>query len=684
MIYRPFTSLLIANRGEIACRIARTAMRMGLRTIAVYSEADARARHVQMADEAHLLGAAPPRESYLNVGRIIAAAKASGAEAVHPGYGFLSENAGFAEACDAAGLIFVGPPVAAIRAMGSKAAAKTLMEKAGVPVVPGYHGEAQDTETFLREARRIGFPVLLKAVAGGGGKGMRVVRDAGELEAAATAARREAAAAFGDGSLLLEKFVERPRHIEVQIFGDSHGGAVSLFERECTLQRRHQKVIEEAPSAALNDKGRDALYHAARKAAAAIGYVGAGTVEFVAGEKDAFFIEMNTRLQVEHPVTEMITGLDLVEWQFRVAMGERLPLRQEEIKRHGHAIEARLYAEDAAAGFLPSIGELTHWRMPKEGHGMRIDTGFAEGDKVSQYYDPMLAKVIAHAGTRDAALARLKGALAGVEIAGVTTNAAFLARLLGEDAVQRNAVDTGYIERERAGLKGVADGVAAHHLAAACAAILSSEASGARRDASDPHSPWAQTTGWTLSAERKRRLQFRDKAGAMHSAVLIQNRGGMALEADGTCRTFNFAPLGERRYSVVSGDTSRSVSAFFADGVVTLFDGPEAIKLTVIEPYAADAIGVEPELGTAAPMPGTILALLAKPGEPLDAGAPILILEAMKMEHTLRSPARGRVSRYLCAVGDFVAEGAALAEFEAEESAHSTSPEGDSASKAAG
>ncbi len=669
MTYRPFSSLLIANRGEIACRIAQTAKRMGLRTIAVYSEADAQARHVQIAHEAHLLGAAPPRESYLNIERIIGAAKASGAEAVHPGYGFLSENADFAQACEAAGLIFVGPPASAIRAMGSKPAAKALMEKAGVAFVPGYHGEAQDIGTFAREAKRIGFPVLFKAAAGGGGKGMRVVLSAKELEAQATSAKREARSAFGDDRLLLEKFIERPRHIEVQIFGDSHGGIVSLFERECTLQRRHQKVIEEAPSAALNDERREALYEAARKAAASIGYAGAGTVEFVASEQDAYFIEMNTRLQVEHPVTEMITGLDLVEWQLRVAMGEALPLRQEQITRRGHAIEARLYAEDAAAGFLPSIGELTHWRMPREGHGLRIDTGFAQGAKVSHYYDPMLAKVIAHAPTREGALARLRGALAEAEIAGVTANAAFLARLLGEEAVLRNAVDTGYIERERAGLRGGAGGVAAHHLAAACAAVLSAEAAAARRDAADPHSPWAQASGWALSGPRKRRLQFRDKAGATHEAVLIQARGGMALEADGTRRSFGFTLLEERRFSVTFGEASRVTTAFFADNAVTLFDGPEAIKLTLIEPYAADAIGVEPELGSVAPMPGTILALLAKPGETLEAGAPMLIMEAMKMEHTLRSPARGRVVRYLCGVGDFVAEGAPLAEFEAEEGA---------------
>ena len=451
MLVRPFTSLLIANRGEIACRIIRTAKRMGLRTIAVYSEADASARHVKAADEARLIGPPPARESYLDIERILAAAKASGAEAIHPGYGFLSENAEFAEVCAEAGLIFVGPPASAIRAMGSKSAAKALMEQADVPVVPGYHGKAQDLATFARAAKRLGYPVLLKAVAGGGGKGMRVVRGIDELEAAVAGAKREALAAFGDDSLLMEKFVERPRHIEVQVFGDAHGEIVSLFERECTLQRRHQKVIEEAPSAALNDERREALYEAARKATATIGYVGAGTVEFVADARDAYFIEMNTRLQVEHPVTEMITGLDLVEWQLRIAMGERLPLRQDEITRRGHAVEARIYAEDASAGFLPSIGEISHWRAPVEDAGLRIDTGFGAGDIAFQHYDPMLAKVIAHAGTRDSALTKLRSTLARFEIAGVTTNIPFLVRLLAEEAVIANEVDTGFIERERSG-----------------------------------------------------------------------------------------------------------------------------------------------------------------------------------------------------------------------------------------
>jgi 3-methylcrotonyl-CoA carboxylase alpha subunit len=668
MLARPFRSLLIANRGEIACRIARTARRMGLRTIAVYSEADAGARHVKAADEARLIGPAPAQGSYLNIERIIAAAKASGAEAIHPGYGFLSEKAELAEACADAGLIFVGPPAAAIRAMGSKSAAKALMEKAGVPVVPGYRGKAQDPAAFARAAEKLGFPVLLKAVAGGGGKGMRIVRGEGELGDALAGARREAEAAFGDGALLLEKFIERPRHIEAQVFGDAHGNILSLFERECTLQRRHQKVIEEAPSAALDDERREALYEAARKAAAAIGYVGAGTVEFVADARAAYFIEMNTRLQVEHPVTEAITGLDLVEWQLRLAMGEPLPLRQNEIARRGHAIEARVYAEDAAAGFLPSVGEIAHWRAPDEGAGLRIDAGFGAGDAVSRYYDPMLAKVIAHADTREAALARLRAALSGFEIAGVTTNIPFLTRLLGEPAVQENAVDTGFIERGMASL-AKPEAPTAFAVAAAVAAILQREREETRRDAADPHSPWAAGAPWTMAAPRQRAFEFRDKAGTC-TATLTQARAGMTLEICGAgaiplAFAFEAIPGEAARFAVTLGGARRAMTALYADGAVTAFDGPAPVRLALADPFAAENIDPDLEIGPVAPMPGTIVALVAKPGVAIEAGAPMLIMEAMKMEHTLRAPARGRVARYLCAAGDFVAEGAALLEFEA-------------------
>jgi 3-methylcrotonyl-CoA carboxylase alpha subunit len=666
MIARAFTSLLIANRGEIACRIMRTAKRMSIRTIAVYSQADSGARHVKMADEARLIGPPPARDSYLAIERIIAAAKASGAEAIHPGYGFLSEKPEFADASAEAGLIFVGPPASAIRAMGSKSAAKALMEKAGLPVVPGYHGAGQDLAAFTREAKRLGFPVLLKAVAGGGGKGMRIVRGAEELESAVAGAKREAEAAFGDGALLMEKFIERPRHIEVQVFGDAHGQIVSLFERECTLQRRHQKVLEEAPSVALTDERREALYEAARKAAAAIGYVGAGTVEFVADDGHAYFIEMNTRLQVEHPVTEMITGLDLVEWQLRVAMGEKLPLRQQQIARRGHAIEARVYAEDAAAGFLPSVGEITHWREPEAGAGLRIDAGFGGGDAVSRFYDPMLAKVIAHAETRETALARLGAALSRFEIAGVTTNIPFLTRLLAEGAVQKNTVDTDYIERESAGL-GKDETIGAFSIATAVAAILNRESEDTRRDAADPNSPWAAGKPWTLFGHRRRVFEFRDKV-AIYKAALTHRRERLELEIAGEAAAFSFEAIpGEAaRLAVTLGDTRRTLTALYADSAVTVFDGPSPIRLALADPFSAENMDPDLETGPVAPMPGTIIALVAKPGETIEAGAPMLIMEAMKMEHTLRAPARGQVARYACAVGDFVAEGAALLEFEAE------------------
>src|SRR5438309_1191407 len=414
-LYRRFRTLLIANRGGIACRVIRTARAMGLRTVAVYSEADHDAMHVALADEAVLLGPARARDSYLNVERLIEAARKTGAEAVHPGYGFLSENAEFAQACFDAGLVFVGPTAAMMTAMGSKSGSKALMEKAGVPLVPGYHGAAQDEATLRKAADKIGFPVLVKASAGGGGRGMRAVNSAAELAAAIVSAKREAKAAFGDDRMLIEKYVQNPRHIEVQVIGDSHGNLISLFERECTLQRRHQKVIEEAPSPTLDPAQRETVSAAARKAAGAVNYVGAGTIEFVSDGKDVFFIEMNTRLQVEHPVTEMITGLDLVEWQLRVAFGEALPLSEEEARASGHAIEARIYAEDADKGFLPSTGVIRHWREPA-GEGIRVDTGFRSGDAVTPYYDALLAKLIVWASDRPQALARIEQALGEFEI----------------------------------------------------------------------------------------------------------------------------------------------------------------------------------------------------------------------------------------------------------------------------
>src|ERR1700738_4266123 len=444
-LYRRFRTLLIANRGEIACRVIRTAREMGLRTVAVYSEADRDVMHVVMADEAVLLGPARARDSYLNIERVIEAARKSGAEAVHPGYGFLSENAEFAQACLDARLVFVGPTAQMMTAMGSKSGSKALMEKAGVPLVPGYHGEAQDEATLAKAADQIGFPVLVKASAG---RGMRVVRSAAELAPAIVSAKREAKAAFGDDRMLIEKFVQNPRHIEVQVIGDSHGNLLSLFERECTLQRRHQKVIEEAPSPTLDAKQREAVCAAARKAAGAVNYVGAGTIEFVSDGKDVFFIEMNTPLQVEHPVTELITGINLVEWQLRVAFGEKLPLAQDEIRLNGHAIEARVYAENPHRNFMPSVGRITTWRTPEPSNGLRIDAGYREGDAVSPYYDAMLAKVIAWAPTRDAAIERLNRGLEESDVRGIVTNIPFLSALVTHPDVRANSIDTGFIERE--------------------------------------------------------------------------------------------------------------------------------------------------------------------------------------------------------------------------------------------
>src|SRR6195256_946927 len=523
--YRRFRTLLIANRGEIACRVIRTARAMGLRTVAVYSEADRGAMHVAMADEAVLLGPARARDSYLNIARVIEAARQSGAQAIHPGYGFLSESAEFAQACFEAGLIFVGPTADMIRAMGSKSGSKMLMEKAGVPLVPGYHGEAQDEATLKKAADKIGFPVLVKASAGGGGRGMRIVRSAGELAAAIVSAKREAKAAFSDDRMLIEKYVDNPRHIEVQIIGDSHGNLLSLFERECTLQRRHQKVIEEAPSPTLNARQREAVCEAARKAAGAVDYVGAGTIEFVSDGKDVFFIEMNTRLQVEHPVTELITGIDLVEWQLRVAFGEKLPLTQDQITLNGHPIEARVYAENPHRNFMPSVGRIRTWRTPENSDGLRIDAGYRAGDAVSPHYDAMLAKVIAWAPTRDQAIERLNRGLEETDVRGIVSNIPFLSALVTHPQVRANTIDTGFIERE---LKNLTPAPPAPHdleLCAAVAAILGEEAKATEAEA---RSPW-RTAGWMPVGRRQRVFKFRHGQGAEQEVRLSYGNGPAML-----------------------------------------------------------------------------------------------------------------------------------------------------------
>ena len=499
-----FRTLLIANRGEIACRIARTARRLDIETIAVYSEADAKALHVQAADRAYLIGPAAARESYLNITRIIETALAAGADAIHPGYGFLSENPVFAEACAAAGIVFVGPPPSAMRAMGSKSAAKALMEKSSVPLLPGYHGDRQDTDFLADQAARIGFPVVIKAVSGGGGRGMRVVTSAADFSSALESARQEARSAFGDDRVLVERYLQRPRHIEVQVFADTHGNAVHLFERDCSAQRRHQKVIEEAPAPGLSDAQRQAMGSAAVAAARAVGYEGAGTVEFVADADGFFFLEMNTRLQVEHPVTEMITGFDLVEWQLRVASGEPLPVAQSAITLHGHAMEARIYAEDPARDFAPSVGRLSAFMTPRETDGVRIDTGFANGDTVSIHYDAMLAKLICHGPTREAARRRMQRALDECAVAGVASNLDLLGRIIAHPDFAAGGIDTAFIAREADVLLAAQGTPSPETLAIAALAVLASHAPAAGND------PWNERDLWWLNTTPARVFEFTD------------------------------------------------------------------------------------------------------------------------------------------------------------------------------
>jgi len=658
--YRRFHTLLIANRGEIACRVIRTARAMGLRSVAVYSEADRGAMHVAEADEAVLLGPARARDSYLNIERVIEAARRSGAEAVHPGYGFLSENAGFAQACVDAGLVFVGPTADMMIAMGSKSGSKTLMEKAGVPLVPGYHGEAQDEATLAAAADRIGFPVLVKASAGGGGRGMRVVRSAGELAAAIVSAKREAKAAFGDDRMLIEKYVDNPRHIEVQVIGDSHGNLVSLFERECTLQRRHQKVIEEAPSPTLSPAQREAVCAAARKAAAAVNYVGAGTIEFVSNGKDVFFIEMNTRLQVEHPVTELITGINLVEWQLRVAFGERLPLAQQDIGFNGHAIEARVYAENPQKNFMPSVGRIKTWQTPPAVDGLRIDTGYRKGDTVSPYYDAMLAKVIAWAPTRQAAIDKLNHGLQETDVRGVITNIPFLSALVTHPDVRANAIDTGFIERELNNLTAGSNEAGALELGAAVATVLADEKAAA---ASDAHSPW-RSFGWMPVGRRQRAFSFRHGQGVEHKASLHYGVGPSTLT------------IGEREFAFAHSVSAEGEIDLTLDGVISRvvsdIEGHELylrtrngrFDLHWVDPFGGDDEEQVGEDKIVAPLPGTVVALLAEEGATLEKGAPILTLEVMKMEQTLRAPFAGVLKKIKCKVGDIVQEGVELAEVE--------------------
>src|SRR5579864_8447646 len=641
-LYRRFRTLMVANRGEIAVRVIRTARAMGLRTIAVFSEADRNAMHVAIADEAVLLGHSRARDSYLNIERVIEAARKSGAEAVHPGYGFLSESADFAQACADAGLVFVGPTAAMIRLMGSKSGSKMLMEQAGVPLVPGYHGEAQDEATLAVAADKIGFPILVKASAGGGGRGMRIVRAANELAASVESAKREAKAAFGDDRVLIEKFVENPRHIEVQIIGDSHGNLVSLFERECTLQRRHQKVIEEAPSPTLDAAQREVVCAAARKAAAAVDYVGAGTIEFVSNGKEVFFIEMNTRLQVEHPVTELITGIDLVEWQLRVACGEPLPATSD-MSRRGFAIEARLYAEDPAHDYLPSVGRIEHLRWAPAAPGLRQDTGVEEGDEVSSYYDPMLGKIIAWGESRATAIELLRRALGEIEIVGVATNRALLCSVLGDEEFRRGAVATNFLNTRRQQLRfGDAEPAAADLAMAAvwCAA---------RR--TDGAALWQDTRGWRPAA----------------AASTVWRFGESVVSVDSPSPELYLVRIKGQELSLRILERDAASLQAECDGEVLrvgVFDAPPALHLWLRGRHvvanlkgtddALQVVGAAEQGSLLTPLPGTIVAVHVTAGERVARGAPLVTVEAMKMEHTLTAPYEGVVSRLTFGLADRV------------------------------
>jgi len=666
MSARPFDTVLIANRGEIACRVIATCRRLGIRTVAVYSEADAGARHVRLSDLAVPIGPAAARESYLVGERILAAARQTGAQAIHPGYGFLSENAEFARACARDGVVFIGPPPEAIEAMGSKSAAKALMQAAGVPLTPGYHGDTQDAAFLQAQADAIGYPVLIKASAGGGGKGMRRVERAEEFAAALDSCRREAAAAFGDERVLVEKFVLRPRHVEVQVFADAHGTVLHLNERDCSVQRRFQKVLEEAPAPGMTPSRRAAMGKAATDAARAVGYVGAGTVEFIASQDGEFyFMEMNTRLQVEHPVTEAITGLDLVEWQLRAAAGEALPLRQDEIGINGHAIEARLYAEDPERGFLPSIGRLRAFDLPT-GAGVRVDTGVEAGDAVTPWYDPMLAKLIVHGADRAEALARMRTALAQTAVVGLSSNAGFLQRLVDADgAFARADLDTGLIEREHDRLLAPAPPASARQIAALSLIALETErAAPARSDAADPHSPWARRDGWRLDGPAPRTLRWQGREG-LRQAVAQRTQAGWRIEVDGSVFHLDGHRDGARWALRIDGARTEAI-AHCIDGQWHLFDGGAHCALRLEDALASAEADAGHAGGLTAPMPGRVIALLATPGA-VAAGTPLLVMEAMKMEHTLAAPTAGTLRGYLVALGDQVEDGAALVDFEAQQ-----------------
>jgi len=644
--------LLVANRGEIVCRIVRTAQRLGITTIAVYSEADAGARHVRAADEAYFLGPAPAVESYLDIAKIIELARRVGADAVHPGYGFLSENAAFAQACVDAGLIFVGPPASAIRAMGSKSASKAAMAAVGVPVAPGYHGADQSAQGLAAEAGRVGFPLIIKASAGGGGKGMQVVNSAAEVAAAIESAQRLARTAFGDDRLLLERYFPQARHVEVQIFADAHGDVVSLFDRDCSVQRRHQKIIEEAPAPGLRDEVRAAMSQAAIQSARAVGYVGAGTVEFLVDEAQHFyFMEMNTRLQVEHPVTELITGIDLVEWQLRIATGAPLPKAQNEIARHGAAMEARLYAEDPEHGYLPSVGRIAHLHWPDPAPGLRLDIGVDAGDEVSTFYDPMLGKVIAWGESRGEAADRLHKALCDIEIVGVSTNRALLTSVLADEEFRRGGVTTSFLDARRAHL------FFGEPAAGDVDAVLAALWCATRRTQGD--ALWADSRGWRLAAPPCSIWTFGDRTVKIESCAAHR----YMARAAGTEYPLRIVARGAQSLDLEFAGRLQHLSVVEVDQTLHLFRSGRqvSLRLACTEDALQVSAGVE-EGSLLTPLPGTIVAIHVAAGQRVARGAPLVTVEAMKMEHTLTAPHDGIVTRLAFGLTERVAAGAVLVE----------------------
>lgn len=651
--YTAIRSLLVANRGEIARRIIRTARELGIRSVAVYSDADALAPFVREADQAVHIGPAPASESYLRFETIIEAALDSGAQAIHPGYGFLSENTRFADACEKAGLIFIGPPATAIAAMGSKSAAKALMEKAGVPLVPGYHGDDQSLECFLSEAPSIGYPLLIKASAGGGGKGMRVVRHQRELEEQLTGAKREAESSFGDGHLLMERYLEAPRHVEVQVMFDRHGNGRYLFDRDCSVQRRHQKIIEEAPAPGIPDATRQAMGEAAVRCGEAIGYVGAGTVEFLydGSSGEFFFMEMNTRLQVEHPVTEMVTGLDLVEWQLRVAAGEPLPWDQTELRCHGHAIEARVYAEDPDNGFLPQTGRLYRLTEPAESEWIRVDSGVSEGLEITPWYDPMLAKVIASGDTRDQARRHLIEALAAYHADGVTLNVDYVSRVLTHEAFARAELTTGFVETWQQDLARprFTDN---ERLALGWLAWL--HTCGRTRAVADiPGHPWQSLAGFRLGDDGEQPCELDFGGQRYHGRYRLDGHGQARFEVMGEATSLSWQTRADGALTVRLNGRQLRLDGHGRGAEVAVFADAASWHLRVNHPEEQEGAGAS-DTELTAPMHGRITSVLVAAGDPVAAGAPLLTLEAMKMEHTLRAGFDGTVDAVLCSTGDNV------------------------------